>query len=258
MNHARPPQKIRKPRLPLLDGQQPSKEVVRCLLNMAAYSDKAAIEAYVGPIAYNELGGGSLNLLLKAIDPETGDSALHRAAAADNIGAVSAMAAAFGPQLDQRPADERLKWVLITHQNHAGDTALHVAARAGSRRSATMIYRWFHGDGFEDLENASRGPDSDWPSAENWDWHGLNGENKPALVFICMKNKAGRDAVAEAHQNGHADLAQWLEELAAQLDVDHERTDAAAMRQNEILDLQMHWCLDDDDDAGTMGVEDLH
>jgi ankyrin repeat protein len=57
---------------------------------------------------------------------------------------------------------ERLFWVLMVHQNLAGDTALHAAARAGNPRGVKVIvYRLFHGDELNvDYERRGLDPDS--------------------------------------------------------------------------------------------------
>ncbi|KAL2413098.1 hypothetical protein ABEF95_014621 [Exophiala dermatitidis] len=84
------------------------------------------------------------NALLVFIDPATGDSALHRAAAAGNVAFMDAIPISFCRVV--MPSTARLLWALYTHKNHAGDTALHAAARAGSLPGVTGVYRLFHGD----------------------------------------------------------------------------------------------------------------
>ncbi|KAL2448136.1 hypothetical protein ABEF95_014756 [Exophiala dermatitidis] len=83
-------------------------------------------------------------LLASFIDLATGDSALHRAAAARNVSFINAIPTSFGTVV--MPSTARLLWALYTHQNHAGDTSLHAAARAGSLPGVTGVYRVFHGD----------------------------------------------------------------------------------------------------------------
>ncbi|KAI1371360.1 hypothetical protein F4677DRAFT_313589 [Hypoxylon crocopeplum] len=232
-----PPPIVPKPQLPLrLENWkwELTEDQIQWLLDQAQKGDKAAMKAYSG-----------VTWPLTAIDPTTGDSVLHRAAPAGAVEAVEAICDAFGPHLGRRPDQERLLWVFTTYQNKAGDTALHSAARAGSLRGATAVYRLFHLDSFDDMENIERGPESEWPSAENWDWD--DGDNEPALLFLCTKNLEGRDVAAEARAAGHEDLAKWFEKLVEQLDVEHNRTDEAAMREMEKETLRMQRYLVDDD-----------
>lgn len=164
-------------------------------------------------------------LLLIAIDPDTGDSVLHRAAGVGNVDFLNSIRAMFGKQLGFRPRAERLFWVLMVHQNLAGGTALHAAARTGNLRGAKAIYRLFHGDEL-DVDNVRRSldPDSGDPPAEDWEWDD-SGSVIPSLVFVSTKNHAGRDAAAEARVAGHEDLAAWFDSLAQRLDLENMRTD---------------------------------
>ena len=151
-----------------------------------------------GPSLIRYPGAG--DLLLAAIDPLTRDSALHRAAAVGNIGFMSAIPMSFGRNLDQRPSVERLLWVLMVHQNLAGDTALHAAARVGNLRGVKAVYRLFHYADL-DVDDEMSGPDSEEIPAEDWDWGPVEDDpyaTVPALAFVCTKNRAGRDAAAEA------------------------------------------------------------
>ncbi len=115
---------------------EPFEVAVQSSLAMATTADRASLVDYMDRRAYLHLRGGPDDLLLTAIDPTTGDSLLHRAAAAGSTDALFAVLQCFGPQLLQRPEQEQALWLLVTHQNLAGDTALHAAARAGSRRGA--------------------------------------------------------------------------------------------------------------------------
>lgn len=184
-------------------------------------------------------------LLLVAIDPDTGDSVLHRAAAVGNVDFLNGIRAMFGKQLGFRPRVERLFWVLMVHQNLVGDTALHVAARAGNFRGAKTIYRLFHGDDL-DVDNVRRGldPDSGDPSAEDWEWDDF-GSVIPSLVFVCTKNHAGRDAAAEARIAGHEDLAAWFDSLAQRLDLENMRTDETYMEVARQNALSYHYYFDE-------------
>ena len=239
---------VRKPTLPLPDEHyhKPALEyfeaVTQTLLAMAPAADKASLTAYRDTPAYNQLRCGSSDLLLTAIDPASGDSVLHRAAAAGNIAVLNAILTSFGPQISQRPEQERLLWVLITHQNGAGDTALHAAAHAGNLTGVKAIYRLFHGFDYYDVDE-----DVEDPPVEYWDWAAMDDSysNLPALDFVCTRNRAGRDAAGEARAAGWEDLAVWLEGLVARLDRDGMRGDEEYMREARLTALENHWYCDD-------------
>lgn len=237
-----PPPVVRKPTLPLpytFYNEGPFEDTVQRVLAIAATGDGLRSINYTS----------SESLLLAAIDPATGDSTLHRAAAAGNIAFMRDISNGFGRQISQRPGQERLYWVLMVHQNLAGDTALHAAARAGNLRGAKGVYRLFHFDDL-DVDDETRGPDSEEPPAEDWDWGRLENDpyaTDPSLAFVCTKNLAGRDAAAEARAAGHNDLAAWLDRLAERLDRAGMRTNEDYMRRARRIALKNYWYYDDDD-----------
>ena len=160
----------RKPMLPLPYELQhrpelePFEVVIQALLAMAPTADKASLTGYMDAAAYSQLRAGPSDLLLTSIDLATGDSILHRAAAAGDIDVLDAIQTSFGPQISQRPGREWLLWLLITHQNLAGDTALHAAAHAANLRGVKSVYRLFHGFDCLDVKDLeTSGPDSEDP-----------------------------------------------------------------------------------------------
>jgi hypothetical protein len=260
----RPPAPLveRKPTLPLpfeiqhdVPGLPPFEVVTQTVLAMAETADRARLVPYLQGAAYAQLRGGPSDLLLTAIDPATGDSVIHRAAAAGNIDVLDAILHSFGPNFRNVPEMERQLWVLITHQNLAGDTALHAAARAGSVRGVKGVYRLFHmmncldvDDSFYDDETSrAESADTDYPTeapVEYFDWSTAEDEpdaHLPALDFVCTKNRAGRDAAGEARSAGHKDLAVWLDGLIARLDRDGMSKDEDYMRKARLTALQNHW-----------------
>ncbi|KAI0521872.1 hypothetical protein F5B22DRAFT_594419 [Xylaria bambusicola] len=225
------PPTIRKPKLPIHDDCYEDDKLQE-LLAIAS-----------GAQASTVLGRASSSTLVDIIDPETGDSPLHRAASAGVLEAMDVMMDCFGPNTSQRPSEERLFWTFMTHQNKAGDTALHSAARSGQQIVVVAIYRMFHMDALpSENDDAERGPDSKYPAVEHvLDWD----EPEAALLFLTTKNSAGRDAAAEARHAGHIGIAEWLEALAENLDVNRQRTDKIAMRLLEKSVLDRYWYLDD-------------
>jgi hypothetical protein len=100
----------------------------------------------------------------------------------------------------------------------------------------------------------SHDPDEDddyesWPpgtGADNWDWEGNEGAGLPGLDFVCMKNKAGRDAATEARAAGHDDIAALLERVVEKLDPSAKRADKGYLREARQAALDTHWYYDDE------------
>jgi hypothetical protein len=187
--------------------------------------------------------------LLTAIDPVSGDSIVHRAAAAGDLGVLNAIPGCFGRQGTRRT--ERRLWVLLTHQNKNGDTALHAAARAGNLRGVRGLYRIFHHRSCHPFFDLDYYDETD-PPPEFWEWGpevGLDDyANRPALDFVCMKNRAGRDAAGEAREAGHESLAVWLEDLVAKVDCDGMRKDEEYMRDARLKTLEHYRYLEHKDE----------
>jgi hypothetical protein len=224
-----PPPLEPKPTLPIPPDDP---EDTKLLLALAPTHDGSSLRPRVGTDAR----------LLAAIDPDTGDSALHRAAAAGNYPFMEAVADCFGPNIDKVPRQKRLRWVLWTHRNQAGDTALHAAARAGSVRGVKGVYRLFWG--VESHDPDEDGDRENWPpesAAENWEWEGNEGAAMPGLDFVCAKNEAGRDAAAEAREAGHEDVAVLLEGMAERLDPVGKRADEGYLREARRAALDTYW-----------------
>lgn len=109
----------------------------------------------------------------------------------------------------------------MVHQNLAGDTALHAAARTGSLQGAKGVHRLFHlEEPTDEYGSSSRIEDYDW-DLENDDPHDL----ESSLYFLSIKNRAGHDAAAEARATGHDALAAWLDGLAQKIDPAGRRND---------------------------------
>jgi hypothetical protein len=259
----------RKPTLPLpleiqygVPGLPPFEIVTQTLLAMAETTDKAHLMPYLEATAYAQLRAGPSDLLLTAIDPATGDSVVHRAAAAGNINGLDAIISSFGPNFRKVPGKERELWVLVTHQNLAGDTALHSAARAGSVRGVKGVYRLFHIMDFLDIDDSLHDDESSWPETaatdcpaeapvEYFDWSTAEDEpdaHLPALDFVFKKNRAGHDAAEEARSAGHEDLAVWLDGLIARIDRDGMREDKDYMQKARQTALENHWYHGDEDE----------
>ena len=262
----RPPPMERKPTLPLSFEIQreipglPSFEVVtQEFLVIAQTADYDGLMQYMNHVAYAQLRGGPSDLLVMAIDPATGDSAVHRAAAAGNIDFLNTVLNSWGRNFGQVPEMVRRLWVLVTHQNLTGDTALHSAARAGNLKGVKGIYRLFHKFNCLDVDDSLYDDEASWPGSasndvpaepplEYMDYSPSSDDpdaNLSALDFVCMKNLAGRDAAGEARVAGHEDLAAWLDRLAGRLDHGGRREDEKYMRLARLTALEENWYHDD-------------
>jgi len=150
---------------------------------------------------------GSVGVLLMAVDPSTGDSLLHSAAAGANVAGVRGIQDAFRTSRLARSFH-----MLVAHRNASGDTALHVAVRGGHQDVVTAVYRLFCDDwlpGRRALKEARRLPRrGEFVEDEEEDY-------VPPLVSLVDVKRAGHDAAAEARAAGHEDLARWLEAVVA-------------------------------------------
>jgi hypothetical protein len=251
-----------KPTLPLpfeiqhdVPGLPPFEVVTQKLLAMAETAGKAHLMPYLDVTAYAQLWGSPSDLLLTAINPTTGDSIVHCAAATGNINVLNTILYSFGPNFRKMPERERQLWVLVTHQNLAGDTALHAAARTGSVRGTKGVYRLFHMMDCDDVDDSlhnnktsgQESADPDYPveaPVEYFDWSTAEDEpdaHLPALDFVCTQNRAEHDAAEEARSAGHEDLAVWLDGLVARLDRDGMKGDDDYMQKARLTALKNHW-----------------
>jgi hypothetical protein len=244
------PEKVHKPTLPLpltqyrdYPDMESFEEAVQELLAMAETSDATQMSGQVDAQAYEHLHAGASDLLLAAIDPATGDSIIHRAAAAGNLKVLHAIYSWFGRNWASQPEKVREFWLIVTHQNLVGNTALHAAARAGNRNGVKGVYRLFHRKDCSNVDSDREDLVSGEPNipVEYLDWEAVGGYNplgnRLALDFVCTKNQAGLDAAGEARAAGHEKLAVWLDGLAARIDRDGMRGDAEYMKEARRMSL---------------------
>ena len=207
-----------------------SEDVERLLAAARTDSDSKRIRNIFHLIAHAH-SCTSMDLLLTAIDPGTGDSPLHAAASNPTTAALGAMRLMAIDLLGS------LWHLVLTHRNEAGNTALHVAARAGVLDVVTAVYRVFHRD-------TPPGPGDDWREegvelpAEEWEYdEGMReaDEHVPGLLFLLMKNAEGRDAAGEARAAGHEAVGEWLDAVVARLDPDEKRADEGEMERMEAM-----------------------
>ncbi|KAH7309630.1 hypothetical protein B0I35DRAFT_440366 [Stachybotrys elegans] len=173
-----------------------------------------------------------LYALLMAIDPTSGSSMLHAVVDAGNIEGLCGIRTAFGPNLLTRQGTYRLVQVFMTHQDKVGNNAMHRAVQTGRLDMVRDLYRFFC---LRPMQDERQGAPPDDPSApENWVftdevWHMAT---RP-LLFLCAKNRAGRDVVEEARIRGQEEITQFLERIVKGLDPNLRRTREGEMERME-------------------------
>lgn len=164
----------------------------------------------------------ALRILAQAIDPQTGDSVLHIASGfpGEPLAVQQVLEQTYQKScgLDRtRESRQCVLETIILHQNHAGDSVLHLTARSGQQKAARYLYRVFcNDDSYNDLDmigepwlpEFERRADLDQEFAE------------ARLALLVLPNAAGETAADAARASGHADMATWLDNIVPWLDPD--------------------------------------
>lgn len=190
--------------------------------------------------------------LALAIDPETGDSVLHIAATftgeplrveevirqtdVKTCGQDRSLAARLGT----------IETVLV-HQNNAGDSCLHVAARGGWQKAVTYLYRAFCFHESRDYPDVTDSPARERNSYlaefdEHDDWT-VDHECAKRLAFLLLPNSARQTAADVARSAGHVKVAAWLENIATLLNPGGHFT---AQNIPQVIE-EAQWKFDDQD-----------
>ena len=216
--------------LPAVTGFQRSTEpqgvtsdVVEETLELVRTADEQRIGTWFDVQAYRR-SATSYDILLMAIDPSSGDSALHAAAAAGNLSCIRAIRRMFN--LGYRTSNvKRVLYLLLTHANKTGDQALHAAARSGHLDCVIALYRLFNHDSLPG-EPDMREPGVEFP-AEEWTWEAdvTDDWQASALVYVTATNDLGHEAIDEARLAGHDHITEWLQSLLDRLDPEGRRRD---------------------------------
>ena len=181
-----------------------------------------------------------LSVRLGAIDPATGDSALHIAAKSTSpLNTVKNIMSGFGPDScigrGPRPIYKWARHALLVHQNYDGDTALHIAARSGNQLLLTMLYRYMNDHWSAvcpEVVEMEDGP----PEYAVYPYDTDDSLSTPCLLLLITKNKMGRNPAAEARHSGNEHLAEWLDAIIPRLDPDGTRlTEANVTEMIELV-----------------------
>ncbi|KAK5634700.1 hypothetical protein RRF57_010413 [Xylaria bambusicola] len=166
----------------------------------------------------------SSSTLVNIVDPETGDSAFHRAA---SPGILTCHGCHDGLLRAQHiPAPQCRETFLDIHD---------ASEQSRRTRLSTAL-----------LAPAERFPSWRFIGCSTWMPFPMRTTMLSTYVIVPVtNNKAGWDATAEAHRTGHVDIAEWLEALTEDLDVNRQRTDEVAMRALEKSLLERYRYLDD-------------
>lgn len=163
----------------------------------------------------------ALRALALAIDPKTGDSVLHIATAftGEPLGVQKVIHQTYQRScgLDRsRVPRQRALQTLLVHQNDAGDSALHMAARSGVQKTVTFLYRAFWRSHSRDLDITD---DPSLPEFKKGEELDAEYREKP-LAWLMLRNVTGQTAADVARAAGHADIAAWLDKIVTLLNYD--------------------------------------
>ncbi|KAK2036211.1 hypothetical protein LZ31DRAFT_561302 [Colletotrichum somersetense] len=210
--------------IPIIRGQQgdrfasPPKPLpaalVKYILKSVPSLDLSNEEDLHLKFTYKRYKCDGIDIWLQAIDPETGDSLVHVIARSGRIGAFRACQTF--PTCGNRPAqfrDRRERYLLFMHQNREGDSGLHVAARTGELPLVRVVLRVFEG----------RDSDEGVDTPGEYERHRVTGDegrmlpwDAERILFMEVRNTAGRSAAAEAWHHGHKEVASFLEDVINQ------------------------------------------
>lgn len=164
-----------------------------------------------------------------AIEPATGNSLMHTAILAQRIDLLDTLRY-YRPRSDA-PFMRQFE-LLYSHQNHDGDTILHLAARTSRRDLVTAAYQVYV---FQDIDSPDESLQSTEP-AESMPsiWSTNEGEEGAMriaeILFLIKENAAGRTAADEARALGQDDIAAWLERALQLCDPKRERDDPSCVQ----------------------------
>ncbi|WYZ43527.1 hypothetical protein EsH8_VI_001226 [Colletotrichum jinshuiense] len=182
------------------------------------------------------------DLMRWVTDPDTGDTALHAAAAAGNIDAFSAITKSFGRNWFPNAWLRTCVIAVFIQRNKAGDSLFHVAARAGRQDVVTSAWRYLFTHHYNwDRPPFESGSDVYVPLDENLPEFQDDPPYVPdymvAIILLARKNAAGNTAADEAANAGHDDVAEWLKQVLDRLTLGGKRaTESRMARMEELVD----------------------
>ncbi|KAF9871762.1 hypothetical protein CkaCkLH20_10696 [Colletotrichum karsti] len=166
-------------------------------------------------------------VMFMAIEPTTGDSLMHTAAAAQRPDAMDALRHF---RTHNAAYYDNPFYALYTHQNHAGDTILHVAARSGKLAVVAAAFQVFrHEHLILDEEKLRSGQDAEghmWDDDNEEAYHMRIG----GVLFLVRQNSEGRTAADEARALGFGDIVAWLERTVKAYDTKGESSDPSILQ----------------------------
>ncbi|KAL3294315.1 Ankyrin repeat-containing domain protein [Colletotrichum asianum] len=167
------------------------------------------------------------DLMRWVTDPDTGDTAMHVAAAVGSIKAFDATAQSFGREWSRNSWFMTCFRAVFLLRNKAGDTILHVAARMGHwdkvpDKPGSEVYAPI-GHGLPEFETDV---DPLWVP-----------DYMVATVLLARKNAAGHTAADEATVAGYTDVAEWLNQVLDRVTLGGKRaTESRIARMEELVD----------------------
>ncbi|KAF4920654.1 hypothetical protein CGCVW01_v006699 [Colletotrichum viniferum] len=178
------------------------------------------------------------DLMRWVTDPDTGDTAMHVAAAVGNIKAFDATAQSFGREWSRNSWFMTCFRAVFFLRNKAGDTIFHVAARMGRldiiNAACCQAIDW---DKVPDTPGSEvYAPiDHDLPEFETDVDPLWVPDYMVATVLLARKNAAGPTAADEATIAGYTDGAEWLNQVLDRVTLGGKRAAESRMARMEKL-----------------------
>ncbi|KAI8309033.1 Rubrofusarin-specific efflux pump aurT [Colletotrichum sp. SAR11_240] len=183
------------------------------------------------------------DLMRWVTDPDTGDTAMHVAAAVGNIKAFDATTQSFGREWSRNSWFMTCFRAVFFLRNKAGDTIFHVAAHMG--RLDIINAAWQHFWQVIDWDKVPDKPgfevyapiDHDLPEFETDVDPLCVPDYMVATVLLARKNAAGHTAADEATIADYTDVADWLNQVLYRVTLGGERaTESRMARMEELVD----------------------
>ncbi|KAF5493410.1 Pectate lyase H [Colletotrichum fructicola] len=183
------------------------------------------------------------DLMRWVTDPDTGDTAMHVAAAVGNIKAFDATAQSFGREWSRNSWFMTCFRAVFFLRNKAGDTIFHVAARMG--RLDIINAAWQHFWQVIDWDKVPDKPGSEVYAPIDHDLPEFETDVDPlwvpdymlATVLLARKNAAGHTAADEATIADYTDVAAWLNQVLDRVTLGGKRaTESRMARIEELVD----------------------
>jgi hypothetical protein len=167
------------------------------------WSDEDDLASSLGVLDRFDCDG--IDAWLQVVDPGTGNSLVHAIVLSGRVGALGVCqlypTCGRGAHLGVRE-----QYMLLTHQNHDGDTGLHLAARMGSLPMVKGLLRLGRRKNLVAEAPGEFDRPKNETGAEMSDFC-----DDTMILFIEARNNGGRNAIQEARQYAREEVVVFLE-----------------------------------------------